>query len=189
VHENAFPILREHGFKATVFPITQFVGGWNQWDYHIRSFRSSHCDWWHLRELVQAGWEIGSHTVTHANLRTLSSVQRWHELRYSKEVLQHKLGEEVNVLSYPFGWLNAPVANMAQSAGYRAACTLGFNAQMGRYAIRRKGIYFFEPRKYFELKLHAGAWARFDDVKQLLFAHLAQSSVALRFLNSSTKMT
>ena len=184
VYENAFPILEQYGFSATVFPITKFVGGWNQWDYHIRRFRKSHCGWQQLRQLFEAGWEVGSHSVSHAHLHTLSASRLWHELRYSKEVIESKLGEEVRVLSYPFGWANGYVADMTHRAGYRAACTLGLRGPEGPYAIRRKGIYFFEPEKFFELKLQPGACARIDDIKQMLLARLAQSSATLRFLNS-----
>jgi peptidoglycan/xylan/chitin deacetylase (PgdA/CDA1 family) len=58
-----------------------------------------------LRNLVQWGYEIGSRTVTHANLQKASSQKVAEELAQSKATLEHYIGNgyKISSLSLPFG--------------------------------------------------------------------------------------
>lgn len=68
--------------------------------------------------LNKAGWEIMSHTVSHPNLRKLSSVEIEWELQQSKLVLQ-SLGLKVNNLVYPYNKSN-PLVRSVASGIYRS---------------------------------------------------------------------
>ncbi|MFQ5648477.1 MAG: polysaccharide deacetylase family protein [bacterium] len=192
VFENAFPILRQYDFTATIFVITKYVGDWNSWDYHGNRFRFEHCTWQQIEILAKEGWEIGSHTVSHPNLRSLSLKTLWFELRYSKDVLENQLNQPIKVMSYPFGSFNSNVIGLVKKAGYEAACTLGCNYpydQIFPYALFRRGVYRFEPFWVFKTKLTNNYWSHCDDIKQKLISGLAQSTLFLRLLRTSIKTT
>jgi peptidoglycan/xylan/chitin deacetylase (PgdA/CDA1 family) len=107
----AFPILQKHGFRATFFVITGFVGN------------RACMDWDQLRTMHAAGMAIESHTVTHPDLRALDAARLAEELSRSRDALAEELGEDALILSYPQGRYNATVIAAAQAAGYRAAVT------------------------------------------------------------------
>jgi len=183
VYDTAYPILRRYGFTATVFVITAFVGKWNTWDFPFTEQRIRHCDWPALSALRDAGWEIGSHTVTHPDLCSLSQDAVQVELQASREELQDKLQCPVNVLAYPYGRFCSTVIDAAKEAGYRAACTLGQNyphSQKIPYAIFRRGVYSFDPMPLFKAKLTTGRLSYFDDIKQKCLTFCAKGSILLR---------
>lgn len=185
VYENAFPILKQYNFTATIFVITKFIGNVNQWDYSFR--KTSHCDREQLQALLEAGWEIGSHTVNHLNLRTLSDSQLWYELKYSKEVLENQLQKTVGVVSYPFGKFDERVISAVREAGYSGGCTLGYNFpynQVFPYALFRRGVYFFEPSALFRAKLENSVLSHLDDVKQRFITFCSQATLLLQYLRS-----
>ncbi|MFQ5676428.1 MAG: polysaccharide deacetylase family protein, partial [bacterium] len=127
VFDNAYPILAEHGFTASIFPITKYIGKTNKWDYNSLGEGAQHCTWKQLRMLIKAGWEVGSHTESHRNLRSLSDKELWHEVKHSKDILEANLGARVEVISYPFGKYSAKVIEVTREAGYIGGCTLGYN--------------------------------------------------------------
>ncbi|MBC9726157.1 polysaccharide deacetylase family protein [Streptomyces sp. TRM68367] len=72
-------------------------------------------------ELERSGMEIGSHTVTHAQLDTLSVKALAYELRTSKAMLEDTLGHPVPHLAYPHGYNSPRVRAMAARLGYETA--------------------------------------------------------------------
>lgn len=78
----ARPILAKAGFKASTYVITS----------HPSHSWSANVNWRHLQELHDAhGWEIGSHTRTHPDLRTLTDHQIREELYGSKQDIEDNL--------------------------------------------------------------------------------------------------
>ena len=65
--------------------------------------------WDEVRELRQAGMEVGSHTWSHRNLARLSVHEAEHDLRRSREVLEERLDERVRAIAYPWGKLGRHV--------------------------------------------------------------------------------
>lgn len=117
VFDAAFPLLAELGLPATLFVATHTIGapGGLAAD--------------ELRELAAAGWEIGSHTVSHERLTELGERDLDVELRESRTCLEGLLGQPCRSLAYPFGAADARVIAAAEDAGYVAACVLS-----GRFA-------------------------------------------------------
>ena len=72
-------------------------------------------------ELERSGMEIGSHTVSHAQLDTLTAGRLRAELVDSKAVLEDTLGHPVPHLAYPHGYNSPRVRAMASRAGYETA--------------------------------------------------------------------
>jgi peptidoglycan/xylan/chitin deacetylase (PgdA/CDA1 family) len=132
VMENARPVLSEHGFTATVFLASALVG------LSADAARAANpdldramLDWDQARKLLQAGWEIGSHSVSHPDLTRLDRVACEHELAESKRQLEQRLQQPVRSLAYPYGRLNPAVRDLA-AGHYELACTT-------RLAVHRGG--------------------------------------------------
>jgi peptidoglycan/xylan/chitin deacetylase (PgdA/CDA1 family) len=130
VRELAFPILSEAGFRATVFVPTDFIGAerkasWNgleKWLDGPHSREVAMMSWKDLQELAEAGWEIGSHTCSHARLTELCADEIAWELGESRRQIQEKVGE-CHSFSYPYNDLDTDVVSAVRHAGYTAACT------------------------------------------------------------------
>ena len=120
-YKFAYPVLRRHGFGATVFVVTDQVGGLSQWD---PGSSAPLMNWDQLRELSRQGIEIGSHTETHARLTRLPAADAKRQLETSRRVLEQSLGVPVHTLAYPFGDWDTGVEELARQTGYRFACSI-----------------------------------------------------------------
>jgi peptidoglycan/xylan/chitin deacetylase (PgdA/CDA1 family) len=96
-YTDAFPVLRQCGFSATVFLATDRIR-----ERSVRVEGADYLTWGEVRELHSEGITFGSHSVTHPDLRSLGPDQIEHELGYSKETIEEKIGECVESFSYPF---------------------------------------------------------------------------------------
>ena len=128
----AYPLLTRYGFAGTFFVVTDLVD------------RDEYLTWGQLREMVAAGMEVGSHTVSHADLARVDPLLRDRELNRSKQVLEEELGIPVRSLAYPGGSFDREVAAAARRAGYMTAVTTEYGAihergktmEMSRIRIR-----------------------------------------------------
>ncbi|MEU7079671.1 polysaccharide deacetylase family protein [Streptomyces sp. NPDC046409] len=90
--------------------------------------------------LERHGLEVGGHTVTHAQLDTLSAAALRSELVDSKAALEDVLGHTVAHLAYPHGYNSARVRRAARAAGYASAAAVRHALSSGRdepYRIAR----------------------------------------------------
>ena len=118
-YTNAFPLLRAAGFGGTFGIVTDWVG---QPDY---------ANWDQLREMVAAGMEIASHSVSHPDFGRQPDWVVRDQLSRSKQVLEQQLGIPVPFFVYPAGEpfrfgsaeRQVQVAQMVHEAGYRGAVT------------------------------------------------------------------
>ena len=77
-----------------------------------------------IRELATIpGMEVGSHTLTHADLRRVSDRQLAEELHGSRAWLEDVLGTTVTAFAYPRGLHDRRSVRAAEAAGYRLART------------------------------------------------------------------
>ncbi len=67
-YTNAYPVLREHGYPATVFVVSGLVGKESTWDATKENFVKPLMDWRTIVEISRNGIQIGSHTKTHPDL-------------------------------------------------------------------------------------------------------------------------
>jgi peptidoglycan/xylan/chitin deacetylase (PgdA/CDA1 family)/aminoglycoside phosphotransferase (APT) family kinase protein len=164
VLELAYPILSEHGLVATVFVPTAHAGkdgpmtwpGIEEWRGGPHESELHAMSWQELRTLAAAGWEIGSHTVTHPYLTQLDDTSLRAELRDSRERCELELGRECRSLAYPYGDFDRRVIAAAGAAGYRAAATLPRRFE-GRnpLAWSRVGVYRTDGKIAYRLKISA----------------------------------
>ncbi|HET6680150.1 MAG TPA: polysaccharide deacetylase family protein [Gemmatimonadaceae bacterium] len=110
------PVLREHGMRATIFAVSDHVGGTNAWNglHDERVPTLPLCDWDSLGALSASGFEIASHTRRHADLSTLDVAAIEDEIGGSCERIRGELGVAVSSFCYPYGGVNAGVADVAR---------------------------------------------------------------------------
>jgi peptidoglycan/xylan/chitin deacetylase (PgdA/CDA1 family) len=129
----AAPALKDAGFNATFYVTVGHLGR--------RGYMSES----QLRELSDAGFDIGSHSMTHCYLHDLSDARVREEVAGSKERLEHLTGRTVAHFSCPGGRWDSRVARAAREAGYESVATsaVGVNARaadpfrLSRVAVTR----------------------------------------------------
>ena len=75
----------------------------------------------HVRALIDAGWELASHTISHPDLTTLPAAALEREVAESRWQLQRQFHVPVHFFCYPSGRYNATVLAAVRAAGYRGA--------------------------------------------------------------------
>ncbi len=109
IYNNALPIMQKYHFKGIIFLIA------NKLD--LPGYLSGE----QVKELIDAGFSIGSHSFSHRNLTTATPDQLKEELIASKQVLSRRFKTDVDYFCYPIGKYNYQVINMVQKAGYSGA--------------------------------------------------------------------
>ena len=120
----AYPILHRYRFPATVFVVSQQMGG--PYYSHIDSELNgrSMLSWLQVKELTRGGIAIGAHTRTHPDLTQIPPQQAQVEIAGSKRDLEQELEIPIHVFSYPFGEYNEQVETQAEKAGFLGSCTV-----------------------------------------------------------------
>jgi peptidoglycan/xylan/chitin deacetylase (PgdA/CDA1 family) len=135
VLETALPVLRQHGFGATAYIISDRLGGTNEWDegpvWQLMTGGQ-------VRELAAAGIEIGSHAATHMRLAGASPAQLTAEISESRTSLGALLGTEIRGFAFPYGSMDAASRQAVRDAGYEHACAVeASTAEIGLMALPR----------------------------------------------------
>ena len=119
-HAGAFPILRRFGFTATIFVTVGKIGDRAK-GQDPTGAAERHLDRREIAEMLEAGIEFGSHTVSHARLADLPPKEVETQLTESKRRLENLTGREVGWLSYPYGSFSRDVVQAAIRARYAGA--------------------------------------------------------------------
>ena len=82
----AFPLLKKFGFSAVIFLVADSTRQTNFWDIDEPQVQLVNKK--QIREMVAAGIEFGSHTVTHPNLSQCSPEQMRKEFVESKQAIE-----------------------------------------------------------------------------------------------------
>jgi len=109
----ALPVLAALAMTATVFITTGFIGT------RVRGSRM--VSWPQLRELHEAGIEIGAHGHTHVALDIVGAQQARSEIISSRHILEDGLAVPVESFAYPHGYYTRRLAGEVAGAGYRSA--------------------------------------------------------------------
>ena len=121
----ALPVLKRHGFSSTCYVVANQVGKTNSWDLERGVVQVPLMNALQLQAWVDAGQEIGSHTLNHANLDTLTETEQAIEIGQSKTQLEALVQQKSGVqhFCYPYGGLNKTAVQSVKSAGYLTATT------------------------------------------------------------------
>jgi peptidoglycan/xylan/chitin deacetylase (PgdA/CDA1 family) len=101
----AFPELQHLGWKGVLNLVTQ---GADLPDADVK-------------KMVDAGWELASHTITHVDLTTVNSARLEREVAGSRQILKRRFGVPVNNFCYPAGQYDDSVISAVHRAGYVGA--------------------------------------------------------------------
>ncbi len=113
VYKNAFPIMESYGFPGVFYIVANRIN--NSADFiNIEQ----------ITEMINAGWEIGSHSYTHADV-TLNPDAAYKEIAQSRIVLEQALSTDIKTFAYPFGTFDSNSAQKVSQYGYRAGIGLG----------------------------------------------------------------
>lgn len=132
-YTKARPLFNSKGIKASLMINTNEVG--------TSEFYMS---WAQLKELYNEGWEIGAHTVTHPDMRTLNEEAIRYELSQGKAIIEAHGFNNVKNFAYPYNYYNMEVVYVI-SEYYRSARTSV--AQTG-FFINPKTINPYELSSY-----------------------------------------
>jgi len=152
-YTRAYPILKKYGFTATLFIYTNYIGS-----------GGSSLSWGELRELVNNGMEIGSHSISHPNMASPKRMKYGasyytfleQELGKSREILEKNLGINIRLFAWPYGSFNETALKKAIAMGYEGIITVipgSMNLNSDIFHIRRYGVYPSTGLELFALRL------------------------------------
>lgn len=100
----AWPVLRTHGFPATVFVVSDRIGGTSDWNAGEPGLPELPLMGWDtLGRLAGEGVQIGSHGATHVPLDEVDGDRLRREVCESARVLSERLGRPPRAFAYPYG--------------------------------------------------------------------------------------
>jgi peptidoglycan/xylan/chitin deacetylase (PgdA/CDA1 family) len=142
-YATALPIMQRYGFKGIAYIVYNYVGipGYMNVDQ--------------IRGLYAAGWEIGSHGLSHIDLTTRPDKQG-DEIVESRRRLQSLLDMPILSFAYPFGVYNDDSLYFVNEAGYIAAMGLGNETLQGyknRFYLYRQPVEGTDDLKSYSLLL------------------------------------
>jgi peptidoglycan/xylan/chitin deacetylase (PgdA/CDA1 family) len=150
-HAVLLPLLREYGIRATVYVATGMIGARNPWMSDGSGARMMTAD--ELRELHEAGVELGAHTVTHPDLSALDHAACLDEMRASRATLEDLTGEPVRTFAYPFCRYGPDAVAAARDAGFEAAVTCEGRGGWRPFELKRAMLTGKDGMPSFMLKL------------------------------------
>ena len=124
---QARPLLDAHGFTATHFLPTGYIGETvrqdNSWDLPEAACPAYKLLWPEVAQMQAEGHAFESHSVSHAHLADLSREVAQREIVASRLDLENRLGHEVRFFAYPYGdgALSGRIRELVKDAGYWAA--------------------------------------------------------------------
>ena len=121
--DHAMPTLQKNGFSATCYMVSGQLGGSNVWDHGMGIAPQPLMQAAQARAWVEGGQEVGAHTRSHVDLRSLSATQAQQEISDCKAELQDACGAAISQFCYPYGYYTAAHVAMVQAAGYAGATT------------------------------------------------------------------
>ena len=104
----AYPILAQFGWSGT---LNLAISHLHEGSYGLNRRE--------VAAMIRGGWEIDSHTMTHADLPGLSEWQLWREVAGSRTYLRRTFAIPVNFLAYPFGAYSSSVICLDDSRRIR----------------------------------------------------------------------
>jgi len=179
-HDNAWPILKKHGFTATMFLPTGYISN------DRKSLIGKNClTWDEVTTLAGEGASFGAHTVSHVQLyelyktaskqsnmsflRRQESIETMatidYELRASKQAIEGKLGRPVDQYSYAYAFPEQDqkfvdiYGKALKREGYRSAVSTRIGtAKRGDslYTLKRIPVNSHDDDGFLQAKLEGG---------------------------------
>ena len=158
--ERAVPILNQYGFLATFFLTANnesvhepwlgaITKGWRKIDWRAEDIAA-------LKALLQAGHEVGSHSISHHD-KTMRQ-QPDDEARKSKKFIGDRLTTEISSFCYPYYHSHSYLARAVRDAGYKQA--RGGATGLSYYSSGKDVDWLNIDCRQITSKENVGAWIR-----------------------------
>lgn len=134
--EFAIPELIKRKMKAVFYVLAGHLRGYNEWNVKHGLPRLDLMNEAEVKQMVDVGMEVGSHSSNHVMLEELTREESRKELLDSKKILEGITGKEVLTIAYPYGSLPVAHAELCEDAGYKYGLSV-FTPWQDKYAIRR----------------------------------------------------
>ena len=148
VYSLGFPVLARYEFPATVFLVSNYCGGSNNWPTQPPAApRSPLMSWAQIREMDEHGIEFGAHTLTHPRLDQLHPDEIEDEVVGCKSAIEDRLGHGVQFFAYPYG-RHSRIDEDLVSRTYVGACGGGLGyvgPKSDPFALERVDSYYTLP--------------------------------------------
>lgn len=159
--EHIVPELERRQMSATVFVVPSQIGGSNAWDLSRGERIEGLLTTGELRDLASRGFEIGSHSRSHADLLGIDAASLSREVSGSKKELETLLDRTVETFCYPYARFDRVTAAAVRDAGYLAAVSAygmpGVSTR-SRFALPRAVVQPGSSR--LEFRLQTTGWYR-----------------------------
>lgn len=138
---NALPVLEHYRFPATLFAVSDCLGGTLPGEKEPETGVLMSAD--ELREADNRGLHIGGHTRRHPRLSRLDREAQFDEIAGCKRDLEYILGHPIIAFAYPYGSaldFTQVSATLVREAGYTLACSNQYGPAItgaNRFALRR----------------------------------------------------
>ena len=152
IYTDALPIMQKYNFTGTVYLVYNYIGA--------PSFVTVE----EIQELYAAGWEIGSHGISHIDLTKYPGRQE-EEIVKSRQKLQSLLDIPILSFAYPYGTYDEDSLQYVYYAGYTGAMGLGVDMHQGKN--NRYYLYRREIKGSYDLKTFASFLPWQEDVNNL----------------------
>jgi peptidoglycan/xylan/chitin deacetylase (PgdA/CDA1 family) len=152
VYDVAFPVLKEYGFPATVFLVTDFCGKTNRWFGQPGSIPTFDLLGWNeIAEMAPENIEFGVHTATHPDLMKIPQARLEEEIIGARATLQKILSQRDYPFAYPYGTSSSLGRNMIETNFYAACSTrMGFvSMNSDLHFLPRIDMYYFSRNDSF----------------------------------------
>ena len=114
-YTTAFPLLKEYGFKAVIFLLSE--SKYNSWDADDKERPEKRFDLMNderIKEMMDYGIEFGIHTKNHPRLSQLPLSEAKEQIFESKAALEQRFNKKFITFAYPYGDLNEDVKRLVK---------------------------------------------------------------------------
>jgi peptidoglycan/xylan/chitin deacetylase (PgdA/CDA1 family) len=94
VYTNAKPIMDQKDYVGTVAIVTRYAS--------FTGSNTGYMRWSEIQPLVNSGWDMQSHSITHSHMLTLNQSEFRYQLQNSKELIKNKTGLNPTSFVFPF---------------------------------------------------------------------------------------
>jgi peptidoglycan/xylan/chitin deacetylase (PgdA/CDA1 family) len=123
---EAFPVIQQYGFTATLYVATGFINGTSRLLQHEEEKPRLMLTWDQLSEISKYGIECGGHSHYHRQLDILPDAVAYDEIVRCKRLLEDHLGHDILSFAYPHGYHSAATKRLVSKAGYTSACAVKY---------------------------------------------------------------
>jgi len=176
--EHAAPVLERLALPATIFVVSGYCGGRNDWPSQPPGIpRMPLMSWAVLRDLPPC-FSLGAHTVTHPDLSALEEREILREVCESRTEIEQRTGRQVATFAYPYGAADARAAAVVRRE-FALGCGTRLNfagPEEDRAMLPRLDTFYLKSPRWFaqpfsaSSRLYIGLRRRLREVRAVLKA-------------------